>query len=177
VFAMYTTASDISRVGNSGVANDDCDVAPFEMCFALNTQNYLGDADPKSPWSPLMYADYPATFPPTVMTTSTTDLIPSNSLRLRRCADGVSAASMLDGAMTGPDSVTYRNHCYSGSGDRRTAPRLANKARARRYRAPRRMRNGVWPIRLRRTLTKWEASENPARRPISAVVRRSKSGD
>ncbi len=55
--------------------------------------------------------------------------------------------------------------------------RLANKARARRHRAPRRMRNGVWPVRLRRTLTKWEASENPARRPISAVVRRSKSGD
>ena len=29
---------------------------------------------------------------------------------------------------------------------------------------------GVWPVRLRRAFTKWEASENPARRPISAVV-------
>ena len=29
----------------------------------------------------------------------------------------------------------------------------------------------------RKTLTKWEASEKPARRPISAVVMRSKSGD
>jgi hypothetical protein len=30
---------------------------------------------------------------------------------------------------------------------------------------------------LRRTLVKWDASENPARRPISAVVTRSNSGD
>jgi hypothetical protein len=41
----------------------------------------------------------------------------------------------------------------------------------------RRIPNGVWPVVLRKTLTKWEASENPARRPISAVVTRSKSGD
>jgi len=41
----------------------------------------------------------------------------------------------------------------------------------------RRIRNGVWPVRVRRALTKWEASENPARRPTSAVVTRSKSGD
>jgi hypothetical protein len=115
--AMYTTASDISRVGNSGVANDDCDVAPFEMFRAQHTEFSWRRGSEES-LVPLVYADYPTTFPPTVMTTSTTDLIPSNSLRLRRCADGVSAASMLDGAMTGPDSVTYRNHCYSGSGDR-----------------------------------------------------------
>jgi hypothetical protein len=37
--------------------------------------------------------------------------------------------------------------------------------------------SGVWPVRLRKTLAKWEASEKPARRPISAVVTRSKSDD
>jgi hypothetical protein len=37
--------------------------------------------------------------------------------------------------------------------------------------------SGVWPVRLRTTFAKWEASENPARRPISAVVTRSNSGD
>jgi hypothetical protein len=42
---------------------------------------------------------------------------------------------------------------------------------------PRRICNGVWPAHLRRTLLKWEASENPARRPTSAVVTRSNRGD
>jgi hypothetical protein len=41
----------------------------------------------------------------------------------------------------------------------------------------RRIRNGVWPLRLRKTLTKWDASENPARRRISVVVTRSKNVD
>jgi hypothetical protein len=41
----------------------------------------------------------------------------------------------------------------------------------------RRICSGVCPVSLRRTFVKWEASENPARRPISAVVKRSKSGD
>jgi catechol 2,3-dioxygenase-like lactoylglutathione lyase family enzyme len=41
----------------------------------------------------------------------------------------------------------------------------------------RRKSNGVWPVCRRRTFTKWDASEKPARRPTSAVVTRSKSGD
>ena len=41
----------------------------------------------------------------------------------------------------------------------------------------RRICSGVRPVRRRRTFTKWDASENPARRPISAVVTRSNSGD
>ena len=44
-------------------------------------------------------------------------------------------------------------------------------------RLARRICSGVWPVRLRTTFTKWDASENPARRPISAVVTRSNSGD
>jgi hypothetical protein len=44
-------------------------------------------------------------------------------------------------------------------------------------RRARRICSGVWPTRLRKTFTKWEPSENPARRPISAVVTRSNSGD
>jgi hypothetical protein len=43
--------------------------------------------------------------------------------------------------------------------------------------ARRRICSGVCPVRMRVTFVKWEASENPARRPISAVVMRSKSGD
>ena len=41
----------------------------------------------------------------------------------------------------------------------------------------RRKSNGVWPVCRRKTFTKWDASEKPARRPTSAVVTRSKSGD
>jgi hypothetical protein len=40
--------------------NDGRDVAPFEMSFALITQNYLAGADPKSPLVSPVYADYPA---------------------------------------------------------------------------------------------------------------------
>jgi hypothetical protein len=40
------------------------------------------------------------------------------------------------------------------------------------YRLARRICRGVCPVCLRRTFVKWDASENPARRPISAVVMR-----
>jgi acetyl esterase/lipase len=57
--------------------NDGRDVAPFEMSFALITQNYLGGADPKSPLVSPAYADYPR-----LITTGTSDLILSNGVRL-----------------------------------------------------------------------------------------------
>jgi hypothetical protein len=63
-----------------------------------------------------------------------------------------------------------------GSLQSRVLPRSSESASIAYDGLARRIRTGVWPARLRRTLTKWEASENPARRPISAVVRRSKSG-
>jgi len=79
---LYTPASDISGAGDSVRANDGRDVVPFRMSLALLEQNYLDGADPLDPRVSPLYADYPATFPPTVISTGTRDLLLSNSTRL-----------------------------------------------------------------------------------------------
>lgn len=80
--AMYTPASDISGAGDSVRANDGRDVVPFRMSMALMEQNYLNGADPRDPRVSPIYADYPSTFSPTVISTGTRDLLLSNSTRL-----------------------------------------------------------------------------------------------
>ena len=79
---LYTPAADISGAGDSVQANDGRDVVPSRMSMALMQQNYLGDADPRDPRVSPLYADYPATFPPTVISTGTRDLLLSNGVRL-----------------------------------------------------------------------------------------------
>ena len=79
---LYTPASDISGVGDSVSANDGRDVVPFRMSLALLEQNYLDGADSLDPRVSPLYADYPSTFPPTVISTGTRDLLLSNSTRL-----------------------------------------------------------------------------------------------
>lgn len=82
VLAMYTPASDISGAGDSASANDGRDVVPFHLSLALIEQNYLNGDDPRDPRVSPLYADYPVSFPATVISTGTRDLLLSNSTRL-----------------------------------------------------------------------------------------------
>ncbi|MFI7142475.1 alpha/beta hydrolase [Streptomyces massasporeus] len=79
--ALFTPAADISGTGDSMVANRGRDVLHPGMAQAL-TRHYVADNDPRDPLISPLYGDFHSTYPPTIITTGTRDILASGSVRL-----------------------------------------------------------------------------------------------
>jgi monoterpene epsilon-lactone hydrolase len=78
---LFTPAADISGDGDSAVANDGRDLQPTGLALAF-ARHYVGGADRRDPLISPIYGDFDATYPPTIITTGTRDILASNGIRL-----------------------------------------------------------------------------------------------
>ncbi|ORY00296.1 Alpha/Beta hydrolase protein [Clohesyomyces aquaticus] len=80
---LCTPALDLSGAGDSLVSNEGRDVMPASFLSAIVKQNYqLDTVDVKDSYYSPVYADYDASFPPTVISVGTRDLFLSDGVRM-----------------------------------------------------------------------------------------------
>lgn len=80
---LCTPALDLSGAGDSLVSNEGRDIMPVSFLSAVVQQNYQPDGqDLKDPLYSPLYAEYKATFPPTVISVGTRDMCLSNGVRM-----------------------------------------------------------------------------------------------
>jgi epsilon-lactone hydrolase len=79
---LCTPATDLSGDGDSFVSNNGRDMMPTSFLLNMVRQNYPGNIDYKDPLYSPIYADYSATFPPSVITTGTRDSLLSSGVCL-----------------------------------------------------------------------------------------------
>jgi monoterpene epsilon-lactone hydrolase len=80
---LCTPAVDMSGAGDSCVSNDGRDIMPVSLLWSMVKQNYQPkDIDARDPQYSPIYAEYDATFPPTVITVGTRDFCLSNGVRM-----------------------------------------------------------------------------------------------
>ncbi|KAH8817393.1 Alpha/Beta hydrolase protein [Xylogone sp. PMI_703] len=79
---FFTPTLDLSAAGDSSVVNDGRDLVPTSMFIESFRTFYLGGADPKDPAVSPIYFGFDNTFPPTIITTGTRDMMLSHAIRL-----------------------------------------------------------------------------------------------
>lgn len=79
---FFTPTLDLTGAGDVSVINDGRDLVSAKMILATFQRYYLGDADPKDHLVSPIYFNFDSSFPPTVITTGTRDMMLSNAIRL-----------------------------------------------------------------------------------------------
>ncbi|MFL1377891.1 alpha/beta hydrolase fold domain-containing protein [Nocardiopsis protaetiae] len=80
--ALFTPITDLTGIGDSVEANDRRDGLVANLRIDVPGRVYAGDEPLDSPGVSPVYADFPADFPPTVLTAGTRDMNLSDNVRL-----------------------------------------------------------------------------------------------
>jgi monoterpene epsilon-lactone hydrolase len=80
---LCTPATELHMIGDSSVTNASRDVMPLSMLVGMVRQNYHdGSVDEKDPLYSPIYAKYDSSYPPTVITVGTRDVMLSTGVRM-----------------------------------------------------------------------------------------------
>lgn len=97
---LLTPVTDLSRAGDTRVTNRYLDVNLYGGAGGLS--DYLGDTDPMHPHASPVYGDFGGTWPPTLLSSGTRDLLLSDTVRLHRALRRAGVAAELHITEAGP---------------------------------------------------------------------------